>query len=183
MILLWLLWRITSFKLNIPSGFFTVFSSICCIWQLLRCFTAVVLVCVASLMPLPAISSCSHLPLLSMWRKARVCCLPFLFHFSIQQSFRTIIQFFLPFFLYSSSRPSCLSVTGAPSQMKASHITMETQNHVALVRDSLYFIYFFVFVFIFLKHGIYFVRIFRWTWLIIFPAPHRSLASSRYFRM
>lgn len=153
MILLWLLRHVSSFKLNIPSGVFTAFFSICCIWQLLHCFTAVVLACVASLMPLPAISSCSHLPLLSMWRKARVCCLPFLFHLSIRESFRTIIQLSViySYLLYSSSCPSCLSVTGALSQMKASHITMETQNHVALVRDSLYFIYFFVFVFIFFK--------------------------------
>lgn len=42
--------------------------------------------------------------------------------------------FQLSLLLLSSSRPSCLSVTGAPSLMRASRITMETQNPVVLVR-------------------------------------------------
>lgn len=60
---------------NIPTGViaaFFFFSPLAAVLRLLSCFTAVVLVCLASPQPLLAVSLCSPLALFSAWRRAGV---------------------------------------------------------------------------------------------------------------
>lgn len=62
----------TLITINISTRVFTAFFCIChSLWQM-PWFTAVVLACVAWLMPLLAIYSCSHFPLLNTCRRASV---------------------------------------------------------------------------------------------------------------